>query len=147
MFGWMTLEAQWATEQAYQALEVLKEHRIPTRMPSDDMFFTSAFHLPHPDLRWQIQVRRRDRDKAVALLAWEGLMKESQGATGMERDRGSAVLCGRVFMNKKVCAQKGRIATSVPLGPPRNDMWGIASDGVTPIRTDCRVGPFGTSPQ
>ena len=101
MFGWMTLEAQWATEQAYQTLEVLKEHRIPTRMPSDDMFFTSAFHLPHPDLRWQIQVRRRDRDKAVALLAWEGLMKESQGATGMERDRGSAVLCGRVFMNKK----------------------------------------------
>ncbi len=113
MFGWMTLEAQWTTEQAYQALEVLKENRIPTRMPSDDMFFTSAFHLPHPDLRWQIQVRRRDRDKAVALLAWEGLMKEAQGATGMERDHRSTVLCGRVSLNKKVCAQKGRIATSL----------------------------------
>ena len=60
----------------------MKEHRIPTRMPSEDMFFTSAFHLPHPDLRWQIQVRRRDRDKAVALLAWEGLMKEAQGGDG-----------------------------------------------------------------
>ena len=74
MFGWTTLGARWRTEQAYQALEILKAHRIPSRMPSDDMFFIGPFHLPHPDRRWQIFVRRWDVRRALALLAREGLM-------------------------------------------------------------------------
>ena len=74
MFGWMTLGKRWRTEQVYEALEVLKEHRIPTRMPSDDMFFVGPFHLPHPDMRWEINVRRRDYRRALALLAREGLV-------------------------------------------------------------------------
>ena len=82
MFGWMTLGAQWRTEQAYQALEILKAHRIPSRMPSDDMFFIGPFHLPHPDRRWQIFVRRRDYGRAVEILAGEGLIV---GATRPDR--------------------------------------------------------------
>ena len=77
MFGWTTLGARWRTEQAYQALEILKAHRIPSRMPSDDMFFIGPFHLPHPDRGWQIFVRRWDVRRALALLAREGLMNDA----------------------------------------------------------------------
>ncbi|MDO4865575.1 MAG: hypothetical protein Q4C10_03390 [Clostridia bacterium] len=78
MFAWKVLGAKWRTEQACQALEVLKENRIPARMFSDDIYFFSPFHLPQPDLRWQIYVRRRDRRRAMSLLAREGLIN---GAT------------------------------------------------------------------
>jgi hypothetical protein len=76
MFGMKKLPARFRTEQACQALEILKQHNIRCQMPSDDMFFTSAFHLPHPDLRWQIMVRRRDHERAMALLVEEGLAKQ-----------------------------------------------------------------------
>ena len=66
MFGWKTLGAIWPTEQAYHVLQLLKENRIRHRMPSDDMFFYSPFHLPRPDRRWAIQVRRRDMRRAMA---------------------------------------------------------------------------------
>lgn len=77
MFEWKALGAVWPTEQAYQVLELLKQNRIPCRMPADDMFFFSPFHLPRPDRRWSIQVRRRDEKRAMALLAREGLARES----------------------------------------------------------------------
>ena len=80
MFGWMELGATWPTEQAYQALELLKQNRIRCRMPSDDMFFISPFSLPHPDRRWAIRVRRRDVDRAMALLAGEGLARIAEEA-------------------------------------------------------------------
>ena len=72
--NWQSIGPSWVSEKAYQVLEVLKENRIPARMPSDDMFFFSPYHLPHPHLRWEIQVRRRDRARAAALLAREGLI-------------------------------------------------------------------------
>ncbi len=82
MFGWMTLGTRWTTEQVWRALEILKENHIPARMPSDDMFFVGPFHLPHPDRRWQICVRRRDALRARALLEKEGLIS---GATPQDR--------------------------------------------------------------
>ena len=75
MFDWKDLGATWPTEQTYRILEILKENRIRCRMPADDMFFISPFHLPHPDRRWAIQVRRRDARRAMALLAREGLAR------------------------------------------------------------------------
>ena len=80
MFDWKELGAIWYTEQAYQVLEILKQNRIRCRMPAEDMFFTFPFHLPRPDLRWKIQVRRRDVTRAMALLAQEGLAKDPTGA-------------------------------------------------------------------
>lgn len=82
MFRMKDLPAAFPTEQAFQALEILKQHSIRCDMPSDDMFFTSAFHLPHPDLRWRIRVRRRDYGRAVEILAGEGLIV---GATRPDR--------------------------------------------------------------
>jgi len=82
MFGWIYLPCAFATEQAYRVLELLKQHRLPCRMPSDDMFFSNAYRLPHPDLRWQICVRRWDLDRATALLVKEGLIN---GATLADR--------------------------------------------------------------
>lgn len=78
MFGWIELGATWPTEQAYRVLEILKQNRIRCRMPGDEMFFTNAFRLPHPDLRWAIQVRRRDVRLAMALLAREGLARAAE---------------------------------------------------------------------
>ncbi len=79
MFDWKYLGASWPTEQAYQALEILKQNCIRCRMPAEDMFFTNPFHLPRPDLRWKIQVRRRDAKHAMKLLAREGLAREPIG--------------------------------------------------------------------
>lgn len=73
MFGWKKLGAKFLTEQAYQAMGVLEQARIRYKMPSDDMFFVSTFHRPHPDLRWYILVRHRDYQRAMELLGKEGL--------------------------------------------------------------------------
>ena len=80
MFGWKELGAIWRSEQVYQVLEILKQNRIRCRMPADDMFFNSPFHLPHPDRRWAIQVRRRDVKRAMTLLIQEGLVHEPASA-------------------------------------------------------------------
>lgn len=75
MFGMKNLPCEFRTEQAYLVLELLRHHNIRCSMPSDEMFFVNAFRLPHPDLRWQIRVHRRDHGRAVELLAAEGLIK------------------------------------------------------------------------
>lgn len=79
MFEWKNLGVKWRSEQAYQVLEILKQNHIRYRMPADDMFFNSPFHLPHPDRRWAIQVRQRDVKRASALLAREGLIPDAAG--------------------------------------------------------------------
>lgn len=78
MFGWKELGAVWPTEQAYQVMELLKQNRVRCRMPADDMFFTDPFHLPRPDRRWAIQVRRRDVKRAMAILAREDLARATE---------------------------------------------------------------------
>ena len=80
MFGWINLRESWRTEQAFRVLEVLKSVHIRCRMPADDMFFMNPFQMPHPALRWDIQVRRRDLERAMALLVREGLAHETPGA-------------------------------------------------------------------
>jgi len=55
-------------------MELLKENHISWRMPSHDMFFISAFHLPHPDRRWSILVKRHDHKRVLAILDQEGLI-------------------------------------------------------------------------
>ncbi len=44
------------------------------RMPSDDMFFQSMFHLPHKDLMWGLKVRKKDLASVLSLLEKEGLI-------------------------------------------------------------------------
>lgn len=77
MFGWKQLGPKWPTNEVFRVLELLKEQRIPSRMPSDDMFFCKLFCPPHPGHRWEIQVRRRDWNRAIDLLDREGLLKRS----------------------------------------------------------------------
>ena len=45
MFGWKQLGPMWPTNEVFRVLELLKEQRIPSRMPSDDMFFCKLFCL------------------------------------------------------------------------------------------------------
>ena len=77
MCGWKQLGPRWPTNEVFRVLELLKEARIPSRMPSDDMFFCNLFCLPHPGRRWAIQVRRRDWSRAIELLDREGLLNRS----------------------------------------------------------------------
>ena len=65
---------KWNTETTYRVREFLKEMRIPMRMPSDDMFFQSMFHLPHRDLMWGLKVREKDLASVLSLLEKEGLI-------------------------------------------------------------------------
>ena len=74
MCGWIEIGPGWNTETTYRIMELLKENRIPLRMPSDEMFFQSAFHLPHRDRIWGIRVRRRDLACFLSLLEREGLI-------------------------------------------------------------------------
>jgi len=77
MFGWKQLGPMWPTNEVFRVLELLKEQRIPSRMPSDDMFFCKLFCPPHPEHRWEIQVLRRDWNRAIDLLDGEGLLNRS----------------------------------------------------------------------
>jgi len=75
LFGiWRSIGPVWVTEKAWQVMELLKENHISWRMPSHDMFFISAFHLPHPDRRWSILVKRHDHKRVLAILDQEGLI-------------------------------------------------------------------------
>lgn len=84
-FGWKDLGLAWRSEDIYRVLEVLKEKRIPARMPSDDMFLYSPYFPPHPDRRWQILIRRKDWRRAVDLLAREGLASAATVAAAQKR--------------------------------------------------------------
>lgn len=77
MFGWKQLGPMWPTNEVFRVLELLKEQRIPSRMPSDDMFFCKLFCPPHPEHRWEIQVLRRDWNRAIDVLDGEGLLNRS----------------------------------------------------------------------
>ena len=78
MPGWKQLGPKWLTKDVFRVLELLNEQRIPSRMPSDNMFFFSVFSPPHPGLRWVIRVRRRDWSRAIALLEREGLLNRAR---------------------------------------------------------------------
>ena len=74
MFIWIDLGPKFPTERGYRVMALLRQERLPFRRPADDMFFCNAFSLPHPDRRWSILVRRRDRPRALSLLRREGLL-------------------------------------------------------------------------
>ena len=74
MSRWIDIGYKWNTETTYRVREFLKEMRIPMRMPSDDMFFQSMFHLPHRDLMWGLKVREKDLASVLSLLEKEGLI-------------------------------------------------------------------------
>ena len=90
MSRWIDIGYKWNTETAYRVSQFLKENRIPFRMPSDDMFFQSMYHLPHRDRVWGIRVRRRDLARAMSLLEEEGLVhsparRPGKGRSGLGR--------------------------------------------------------------
>ena len=57
MSRWIDIEPRWNTETTYRVREFLKENRIPFRMPFDEMFFQSMYHLPHRDRIWGLKVQ------------------------------------------------------------------------------------------
>ena len=71
---WIDIGYKWKTEAVYRVREILKEYRIPFRMPFDEMFFKSMYCLPHRDWTWGIKVRRKDLARVLAILAKEGLI-------------------------------------------------------------------------
>ena len=74
MCRWIDIGSRWNTETTYRVMELLKENRIPLRMPYDEMFFQDMFHLPHRDRIWRIRVRRKDLSRALSMLKKEGLI-------------------------------------------------------------------------
>lgn len=77
MFGWKQLGPRWLANDVFRVLELLKEQHIPSRVLSDNLFFCSLFCPPHPAYRWEIQVRRRDWNRAIDLLDRAGLLNRS----------------------------------------------------------------------
>ena len=74
MSRWINIGYKWKTETTYRVREFLKENGIPFRMPSDEMFFQSMYHLPHRDWRWGIKAKRKDLAFVLALLEKEGFI-------------------------------------------------------------------------
>lgn len=74
---WENMGPEWKTEDIFRIRELLKENRIPFRMPASDLFCASVFHMPDKDKRWSILVRDKDRLEAAALLIREGLADKS----------------------------------------------------------------------
>ncbi len=88
MSRWIDPGYKWNTGTTYTVRELLKENRIPFRMPSDEMFFQSMYHLPHRDRIWGIRIKRKDSARVLSLLEQEGLLlspappRERQEKTG-----------------------------------------------------------------
>ena len=74
MRRWMDIGPKWNTETTYRVRELLKEKMIPFRMPFDEAFFQSMYHLPHKDRIWGLKVRRKDLICVLSLLQKEGLI-------------------------------------------------------------------------
>ena len=74
MSRWIDIGYKWNTETTYRVREFLKEMRISMRMPSDDMFFQSMYHLPNKTWMWGLKVREKDLASVLALLEKEGLI-------------------------------------------------------------------------
>ena len=74
MSRWTDIGYKWNTETTYRVREFLKENRIPIRMPFDEMFFQSMYHLPAKDWIWGIEVRTKDLARVLCLLEKEGLI-------------------------------------------------------------------------
>lgn len=72
---WVPVGPEWKTGDTFRVREILKDERIPFRMPFSDLFFTSVFHMPAEDRKWSILVREKDRAKVMDLLAREGLVR------------------------------------------------------------------------
>ena len=72
MSTWIDIGPKWNTETTFTVREVLKENGVPFRMPYDEMFFQSMYHLPHRSRIWGLRVRRKDLARALALLEREG---------------------------------------------------------------------------
>ena len=70
---WVPVGPEWKTGDTFRIREILKDEGIPFRMPFSDVFFTSIFHMPAEDRKWNILVREKDRERAAALLVREGL--------------------------------------------------------------------------
>ncbi len=74
MSRWIDIGYKWNTGTTYRVREFLKEMRIPIRMPSDDMFFQSEYHLPDKAWKWGLKVRKKDLALVLSLLEKEGLI-------------------------------------------------------------------------
>lgn len=80
--AWVPIGPEWKTTDTFQIRELLRGEQIAFKMLFSDMFFTSIFHLPAEDKRWSILVRRKDRERTVALLAQEGLIRKDSEPDG-----------------------------------------------------------------
>ena len=75
MSKWIDIGNKWKTETTYRVREFLKENKVPFRMPFDDMFFRSMYHLPHRDWVWGLRVKKKDLESVLALLEKEGFIR------------------------------------------------------------------------
>ena len=71
MSRWIDIGYKWNTETTFRVREFLKERWIPFRMPFNDIFFQSMYHLPHKDRIWGLSVQRKDLARVLSLLEEE----------------------------------------------------------------------------
>jgi hypothetical protein len=88
MSKWIEIGYKWKTETACRVREFLKENRIPFRMPFDEMFFQSMYHLPHRDHIWGIRVGRKNLAFVLALLEKEGFIHNPSSKVSIDRFAG-----------------------------------------------------------
>ncbi len=110
---WIDIGYKWKTEAVYRVREILKEYRIPFRMPFDEMFFKSMYCLPHRDWTWGIKVRRKDLARVLAILAKEELMHNPVQPT-REMPKRKPVGFSRQRIRPFPAIQKKRWAVSRP---------------------------------
>ena len=107
MSRWIDIGYKWNTETTYRVREFLKENGIPMRMPSDEMFFQSMYHLPHRDRLWGIKVRKKDLARIRAMLAKEELIHSPVRQTG-EIPKREPAGTGRLRISLYPAGQKKR---------------------------------------
>ena len=90
MSRWIDIGPKWTTETMYNVREFLKENRIPVRMPCDEIFFRSMYHLPHGNWVWGIEVRRKDLACALERLEKEGFITAVGSGYNAINKRGSS---------------------------------------------------------
>lgn len=74
MSKWKQIGNSWGAEDAVRIREILKEEHIPCRIPFNSALLANPYRLPAADHRFEIRVRRKDLEKAAAVLVRESFL-------------------------------------------------------------------------
>ena len=109
MSKWELIGNSWSVEDTVRIREILKEEHIPCRIPFNSALLANPYRLPAADHRFGIRVRRKDLEKAVAVLVREsflhpaGLSEEKAGSGLLAGDERRKIPYGCPVSQKPCC--------------------------------------------